>query len=364
MTTPQDPLDLLLRDWPLPDQSAQALERTAAVVHERLETQADETADTLLAPPLAETPEEAQARPRDRHQHRQALKELAKLAEAERRESRTDDSGVFRIPAEIAELRTEPKPTPKPTPRAEAPVAPVVPVAPVASAKFVAATPATEQKRLSTVVVALSAAVAIGAAAASIAFMLRSTTPLVVRPETPALSTLSALPVASPAPVATSAPAATASVAPSETPPRLPVVATVSASRVVVAVPKPTASAVVVPTAPTAPPEPEPPAPPRASGPAEVPEDVPSVPNRPSQATIQGALGVVLPTARACLGPDDPIVRATVVFASSGAVLTVTLSGGTAAMAAEGCIRAALMRAKVPRFGEPTFTTTVTVRGQ
>jgi hypothetical protein len=361
MTTPQDPLDLLLRAWPLPDQSAQALERTAAAVHERLETQGDETADTLLAPPLAETPEETQARPRDRHQHRQALKELAKLAEAERHESRIDDSGVFRIPAEIAELRTEPKPTPKPTPRAETPVAPVVPVAPVASAKFVAATPAAEQKRLSTVVVALSAAVAIGAAAASIAFMLRSTTPLVVRPETPVLS---ALPVASPAPVATSAPAATASVVPSETPPRLPVVATVSASRVVVAVPKPTASAVVVSTAPTALPEPEPPAPPRASGPAEVPEEVPSVPNRPSQATIQGALGVVLPTARACLGPDDPIVRATVVFASSGAVLTVTLSGGTAAMAAEGCIRAALMRAKVPRFGEPTFTTTVTVRGQ
>ncbi len=85
-----------------------------------------------------------------------------------------------------------------------------------------------------------------------------------------------------------------------------------------------------------------------------------NVPARPSQGAVQGALGAVLPGARGCLGPDDPIARATITFGSSGGVTGVGVSGGSPG--SEGCIRGALMRAKVPPFSSPSFSTGVTIR--
>jgi len=87
-----------------------------------------------------------------------------------------------------------------------------------------------------------------------------------------------------------------------------------------------------------------------------------SVPLRPSQGAIQGALGAVLPSARACLGPDDAISHAAITFGSDGSVVNVGVSGGAAGKPAEGCIRVALMKARVAPFAQPTFTGTVTVR--
>jgi hypothetical protein len=87
-----------------------------------------------------------------------------------------------------------------------------------------------------------------------------------------------------------------------------------------------------------------------------------SVALKPSQGAIQGALGAALPGARACLGPDDPISRATVTFQSDGTVQSVTVTGGAAGKPAEACIRSALMRAKVPPFAVPTFTAPTTIR--
>lgn len=87
-----------------------------------------------------------------------------------------------------------------------------------------------------------------------------------------------------------------------------------------------------------------------------------SVPLKPSQGAINGALGAALPGARACLGPDDPISRATVTFQSDGTVQSVTVTGGAAGKPAEACIRSALMRAKVPPFAMPTFTAPATIR--
>lgn len=87
-----------------------------------------------------------------------------------------------------------------------------------------------------------------------------------------------------------------------------------------------------------------------------------SVPQKPSQGALTGALGAVLPSARACLGPDDPVSRATVVFSSNGAVQSVAVSGGAAGKPAEGCIKGALGKAKLQPFAESTYTTTVTVR--
>jgi len=87
-----------------------------------------------------------------------------------------------------------------------------------------------------------------------------------------------------------------------------------------------------------------------------------SVPLKPSQGAIQGSLGAALPSARSCLGADDPISHATITFKSDGTVQSVGVSGGAAGKPAEGCIRAALSRARVAPFAQPTFTATATVR--
>jgi hypothetical protein len=86
------------------------------------------------------------------------------------------------------------------------------------------------------------------------------------------------------------------------------------------------------------------------------------LPQHPSQGAITGALGGVLPAARRCLGPDDPVSRAAIVFASSGSVQSVTVSGAAAGTPAEACIKDALGKAKVPPFAEPTSTANITVR--
>jgi hypothetical protein len=87
-----------------------------------------------------------------------------------------------------------------------------------------------------------------------------------------------------------------------------------------------------------------------------------SVPQKPANGTVMGAIGAALPTARACLGPDDPVSRATITFQSTGAVQSVNVAGGAAGKPAEACIKTALGKAKVPPFAEATFTTAITVR--
>jgi hypothetical protein len=77
---------------------------------------------------------------------------------------------------------------------------------------------------------------------------------------------------------------------------------------------------------------------------------------------VQGAVGTVLPAARYCLGPDDPVSRATITFKSDGSVQNIAVTGNAAGQPAEGCIRSRLMTARVPPFASPTFTWTVTVR--
>ena len=101
---------------------------------------------------------------------------------------------------------------------------------------------------------------------------------------------------------------------------------------------------------------------PAATSPDTPPAAVGSVPLRPSQGALQGALGAVLPLARACLGPDDAISHAAITFGSDGSVVNVGVSGGAAGKPAEACIRAALMKARVAPFAQPTFTGSATVR--
>jgi hypothetical protein len=85
-----------------------------------------------------------------------------------------------------------------------------------------------------------------------------------------------------------------------------------------------------------------------------------SVPFKPALGAVQGAVGAVLPGARACLGPDDSVAHATVTFRSDGSAQAVGVSGTSGGK--DGCIRGALMKARVPPFAQPTFTTSVTVR--
>lgn len=87
-----------------------------------------------------------------------------------------------------------------------------------------------------------------------------------------------------------------------------------------------------------------------------------TVPQKPSQGAVTGALGAVLPGARGCLGPDDPISRASVTFASAGNVTSVSVSGGAAGKPAEACIKGALQKAKLTPFMEPSYTANVTIR--
>jgi hypothetical protein len=87
-----------------------------------------------------------------------------------------------------------------------------------------------------------------------------------------------------------------------------------------------------------------------------------SVPQKPSQGAVTGAIGAVLPQARACLGPDDPVSRAAIVFGSEGAVKSVRVSGFAAGKPAEGCIKGALGKARLAPFAESTYTANITIR--
>lgn len=80
---------------------------------------------------------------------------------------------------------------------------------------------------------------------------------------------------------------------------------------------------------------------------------------RPSPGAVVGAINSVLPAARACLGPDDPIRKGSLVFRSDGSVARVDLRG---TKTEDACVRAALSKARVEAFADDTFTTVVTIR--
>jgi hypothetical protein len=100
-----------------------------------------------------------------------------------------------------------------------------------------------------------------------------------------------------------------------------------------------------------------------AAASADAPPPAPGdVPIKPALGAIQGALGAALPGARACLGPDDPVSRATITFASDGSVQSVAVSGGAAGKPAEQCIRSALHKVRIPPFLQSTYTAPATIR--
>ncbi len=80
---------------------------------------------------------------------------------------------------------------------------------------------------------------------------------------------------------------------------------------------------------------------------------------RPPPGQVLGAINAVLPSARACLGADDPVTTGSIVFTSEGSVTRVDLQG---AKPTDDCVRDALSKARVQPFADPTFSTRVTVR--
>ncbi|HEX4338913.1 MAG TPA: hypothetical protein VH062_23565 [Polyangiaceae bacterium] len=97
---------------------------------------------------------------------------------------------------------------------------------------------------------------------------------------------------------------------------------------------------------------------------AQLPSPPPeAIAERPSTGAVSAALGPVLMSARSCVAGQDSGPRATVTFdGKTGRVKSVTLDASMAGSPAEGCIRSALMAARLPPFAEPTFSASVTVR--
>jgi hypothetical protein len=87
-----------------------------------------------------------------------------------------------------------------------------------------------------------------------------------------------------------------------------------------------------------------------------------NVAQRPSQGQVAGAIGSVMPAAKACLNGDEPMSRATVTFQSDGTVKSVSVSGFAAGKPQEACIKTALSKATVSPFAEATYPVPVTIR--
>jgi hypothetical protein len=110
----------------------------------------------------------------------------------------------------------------------------------------------------------------------------------------------------------------------------------------------------------------------RAVGPTETPKPVAAeapetpamrgdIPETPPQGAIQGAIGAHRQAARACLEGHDSPSRATILFASTGKVQSVSVAGPAAGTAAEGCIVKTLSKAAVGAFRRPSFSVTTTI---
>ncbi len=88
------------------------------------------------------------------------------------------------------------------------------------------------------------------------------------------------------------------------------------------------------------------------------------LPDKPTTGQVAVAVGAVLGSARACVAGQDEPSRAVIVFASSGRVQSVSVSGPAAGTPAAGCIRAALSQARVQPFARSRFTVATPVRPQ
>jgi hypothetical protein len=87
-----------------------------------------------------------------------------------------------------------------------------------------------------------------------------------------------------------------------------------------------------------------------------------SVPEKPSQGSVNSAVGSVMGGAKACVAGADDVSRAQITFGSNGSVQNVSVTGWAANNGQSGCVKSALKGASVGPFSQPTFTVGVTIR--
>ena len=87
-----------------------------------------------------------------------------------------------------------------------------------------------------------------------------------------------------------------------------------------------------------------------------------NVPEQPSQGNAQAAVRSVLPGAKACVAGAPEPTTASITFSSSGSATSVSVGGWAAANGKAGCVKSALMGARVSPFAKPSYTVPVTVR--
>ena len=85
------------------------------------------------------------------------------------------------------------------------------------------------------------------------------------------------------------------------------------------------------------------------------------IPELPAQGAISGALGSPRTAARNCIVGQEAPSRATIVFASSGSVQSVSVTGPAAGTPAEACIKTAMSKTVVGPFKHPTFSVSTTI---
>jgi hypothetical protein len=180
-----------------------------------------------------------------------------------------------------------------------------------------------------------------------------------------AAAAANASPAAAPAPAAGPSPGAAAIAAamaaegvPASPPPPAAAPAAAAPAAAAPAAPEPTGLAGAIkkaagPTEPAPPPEK-----------AEVTKAAPvrgDIPELPAQGAISGALGSPRTAARNCIVGQDAPSRATIVFASSGSVQSVSVTGPAAGTPAEACIKTAMSKTVVGPFKHPTFSVSTTI---
>jgi hypothetical protein len=87
-----------------------------------------------------------------------------------------------------------------------------------------------------------------------------------------------------------------------------------------------------------------------------------TIPEQPSQGSVQAAIGAVVGGAKACVAGADDVSRAQVTFSSSGTVSSVSVTGWAATHGKSGCIQAALKGAKVGPFSRSSYVVPVPIR--
>jgi hypothetical protein len=334
----------LLRGWPAPERDDEVWEASAQAVMSRL---GDAPADfALLDAPLPQGEADRQSDP---GAPKKSLLEMAKMVEAESRRERDSDLAIESI--SLAKTARSSSPSFHEL-RPSSPSHPS-PVAATATPMPLPANVTRLERRsnagpIGMVIVALA-----GLAAAT--FIVVQTR----KAEQPSAA------VAPPAVVATNAPALTATAKSEEVvalgdldtqkgPPRTKGVnqggATAMAEKPTPGEPAPVAK----PT--TQQPDPEEDVKLRPA------ESTGGTPEKPSLGAAQAAVGAVLGSARACVAGQDGPSNATITFGSDGRVQSVAVSGPARGTSAEGCIKAALSKARVQPFSRPTFATSTAVR--